>query len=599
MYLHFHETGGYAGANLNSDSDPNDGIRWEIVELTWGDSGLWTNTSRVDAYQYPMGLEVDGFTGGVTANTYEESYNQATNGNGTPQFKKIGEVLSHSEILAAWDQKVSDDYLVAKVIKTHSYDGDPIIEQPSKVSEFPKDVLDTYIDDIWETYSNYDININIGDRGTWVGRINDDGEFKFTDPADGTIATIYWKPTSVNAIEGSGSLAYTPYDASVNTEAYNEDLMIQAQMAAAISRHAIYTDVIDSTVQFTHDATRFFQIAPYNEYVSFFHNEEISFESQTYAFAYDDVGDHSSTIQCTFPTDVKVIIGGYAENTIEESILSSINITIPTENLYTNTSIQIEAQAYDQKGKAIETNVVWSVVSGEALITSNGLFTASEAGDYILRATQGNVYKDEMISITNTPNIQNCTGTVNNGDFNYSISNDSNNPSITFIPKEGYGETTCILFYGTNPNETFGGHSVKANEPFQISGTEGETIYFYYTYSLPSGGENNSSNDLQNFQVGNCSTTLGLFNFRSTSDFGNLFNLYPNPTNGKDAFISGLNEDVTINIYTLQGQLISSDVTTNVDTVRINTSNLNSGLYLVSVKNKESEFSKTFKLLVN
>ena len=49
MYLHFHETGGYAGANLNSDSDPNDGIRWELVELTWGDSGLWTNTSRVDA----------------------------------------------------------------------------------------------------------------------------------------------------------------------------------------------------------------------------------------------------------------------------------------------------------------------------------------------------------------------------------------------------------------------------------------------------------------------------------------------------------------------------------------------------------------------
>jgi len=45
MYLHFHETGGYAGANLNNPGDPNDGIRWEIVELTWGDAGLWTNTS--------------------------------------------------------------------------------------------------------------------------------------------------------------------------------------------------------------------------------------------------------------------------------------------------------------------------------------------------------------------------------------------------------------------------------------------------------------------------------------------------------------------------------------------------------------------------
>ena len=84
MYLHFHETGGYAGANLNNPGDPNDGIRWEIVELTWGDAGLWTNTSRVDAYQYPMALEVAGFTGGVTGATYEDSYNQAINGGATP-----------------------------------------------------------------------------------------------------------------------------------------------------------------------------------------------------------------------------------------------------------------------------------------------------------------------------------------------------------------------------------------------------------------------------------------------------------------------------------------------------------------------------------
>jgi len=268
MYLRFHADGGYAGANLNSDSDPNDGIRWEIIELTWGDAGLWTNTSRVDAYQYPMGLEVNGYSGGVTGETYEDSYiNAVTNGNGTPQFKKIGELLSHDEILAAWDERVSEDYLVAK---TRS------------------------------------------------------------------IAKIYGIPTTVNAIEGSGDLAYTPYEASENQEAYDEDLMIQAQIAAAISRHAIYTDITDETIQYSHDASRFFQIEPYNEYVSFFHNDEISFESQTYAFAYDDVGDHSSTIQTTFPTDVKVIIGGYGEKNISPITDDSQNDT--TINLYPNPS---------------------------------------------------------------------------------------------------------------------------------------------------------------------------------------------------------------------------------------------------------------------
>lgn len=265
--------------------------------------------------------------------------------------------------------------------------------------------MDIYIDEIWETYSNFDLNINIGDRGTWTGRVNDNGEFKFTDPADGTIAIIYSKPTTVNAIEGSGSLAYTPYDASVNIEAYNEDLMIQAQMAAAISRHAIYTTITDDIIQYTHDASRFFQIEPYNEYVKFFHDDEISFESQTYAFAYDDVGDHSSTIQCTFPTNVKVIIGGYSD----ENILSTSEI-----------------------------------IKSEELIT-----------------------------------------------------------------------------------------------------------------------------------------------------------LYPNPTNGNNIKLFGINDDVTITMYSLEGKLISTKEVSNSKTIQIETSNLANGLYLASINGKNNQYSKTFKVLVN
>lgn len=334
MYFHFHETGGYAGANLSSDSDPNDGIRWEIIEFTWGTSGLWTNTSRVDAYQYPMGLEVTGYSGGVVTEEYEDYYNNAIDEGNTPELKLIGEVLSHQEILNAWDQNVSSDYLVAKTIKTHSYDGEPIIEQPSKVDEFPKDVLDTYINEIWETYKNYDLSLDIGDRGVWIGRVNENDEFIFTDPFDGSVATVYWKPTTINAMEGSGSLAYSPEDTPL--EVVLEDGMIQAQIAAAISRHAIYTDIIDGSIQDAHDANRFFQIEPYNEYVDFFHNEDISFESQTYAFSYDDVGDHSSTIQTTFPTKVKVIIGGYGEsNTLSNN---EVNINNQSISLYPNPS---------------------------------------------------------------------------------------------------------------------------------------------------------------------------------------------------------------------------------------------------------------------
>lgn len=376
MYLHFHETGGYAGANLNNPGDPNDGIRWEIVELTWGDSGLWTNTSRVDAYQYPMGLEVTGFSGGVTSATYEDSYNDAVNGSGTPQFKRIGEVLPHQEILDAWDNTVSDAYKVAKVIKDNSIDGEPIIEQPSKVAEFSDDVLDDYIDEIWETYKNYDLNINIGDRGTWIGRVQANNTFLFTDPADGSIATIHGKPTTINAMEGSGFLAYTPYLASEDIEKYNEDLMIQAQMAAAITRHAIYTNIIDASVQYTHDADRFFVYEPYNEYVKFFHNEVISFESQTYAFAYDDVGDHSSTIQTTFPTEVKVIIGGYGETP------SNTTFPDPTKRYYIDSpihNVRIAASGESEETYTTSTNTTGDDVAWQFVAQGNGYWHIQRA----------------------------------------------------------------------------------------------------------------------------------------------------------------------------------------------------------------------------
>ncbi|MBU2995136.1 hypothetical protein KO500_01760 [Cellulophaga baltica] len=384
MYLRFHETGGYAGANLNSDTDPNDGIRWEIVELTWGDSGLWTNTSRVDAYQYPMALEVNGYSGGLESDSYEESYSIATSGSGTAEFKKIGELLSHQDILEKWDEEVSDSYLVAKTIKTHSYDGEPIIEQPSKVAEFSDDVLDDYIDEIWDTYSQHDLNINIGDRGTWVGRVNSDGEFKFTDPADGTIATIYWKPSTVDALEGSGSLAYTPYDASENVEAYNEDLMIQAQISAAITRHAIYTDIIDETIQYSHDASRYFIYSPYNEYVKYFHDNEVSYDSKTYAFAYDDVGDHSSTIQTTFPIDVKVIIGGYGDNGFIEITEENEEFEDNLENtlaIYPNATNGVNPQLVGFEGEVyVSIYGLDGMYINSELVSEEDLFTIETIG---------------------------------------------------------------------------------------------------------------------------------------------------------------------------------------------------------------------------
>jgi len=345
MYIYFHQGGGYAGADLQNPTDPNDGIRWELVELTWGDAGLWTNTTRVDAYQYPMGLEVTGFTGGISG-TYASSYNSRIHDGSAPDVnKKIGEIISHQTILNRWTTKVTTPFYGCKVVKTHSMDGEPIIEQASKIPDFKSsgtygNYFGSYIDDIWSTYSNQDLLLNIGDRGTWRGRVTGN-RFDFYDPVDNSQATIYTKPSTQDAIEGAGALA-TTY-ATAPSEKYDEDLMIQAQVCAAINRHAIYTNTPVGQVQYNGDATRFFKVDPFNQYVSFFHSTDVSYQSQTYAFAYDDVGDQSSTIQCTFPTNVKVVIGGYGEGAASTPTPISVPGIIEAEAYNTMFGVQTEA----------------------------------------------------------------------------------------------------------------------------------------------------------------------------------------------------------------------------------------------------------------
>ena len=164
--------------------------------------------------------------------------------------------------------------------------------------------------------------------------------------------------------------------------------MIQAQITAAITRHAIYTNIIDGTVQYTHDASSFFQIAPYNEYVRFFHDEDISLDSQTYAFAYDDVGDHSSTIQTTFPTNVNVIIGGFSGEEIITPPTSTENfIPDPNKTYYIDSSVhnvRIAADGNSEEPYTTSTNTTGDDVEWQFVAKGNGSW-------HIQRAAGGTV----------------------------------------------------------------------------------------------------------------------------------------------------------------------------------------------------------------
>ncbi|GAA0723646.1 hypothetical protein GCM10009430_27310 [Aquimarina litoralis] len=122
--------------------------------------------------------------------------------------------------------------------------------------------------------------------------------------------------------------------------------------------------------------------------------------------------------------------------------------------------------------------------------------------------------------------VDNCTGLAANNQYSYEISLDTSNPTITFIQEiAGVGDGICILYYSTNTSGPYPGYLVTPNVPFQINATSGEQIYFYYTYSLPTGGENNTAATKHDFIVGSCDQNRT----SEVSDVETDIVIYPNP----------------------------------------------------------------------
>lgn len=291
LYLYFFgysgAPSGYAGANLANPTDPNQGIRFETIELTNNQYGMWANTTRVDSYQLPMGLEVFG------AQNFR---------------KKTGEVLGHEDVLAKWTSSVSSAFQGCLNAK------EGIILAPSKIAAFQPggaqaDYFKGYVDAIWEKYKAEDLVFSSGDAGVWKGRVVGE-RFEFhnlTNHHGNATAYISRRPNTQEVLEGKGVLAEDVQKLSTQTL----DLVVQAQFCAALNRHALDLDAPAGTTQDFGDTARFFKKAPYNEYVKFWHRPDVSWNRASYGFCYDDVFDQSSTIHSPSPLSATVTIGGY------------------------------------------------------------------------------------------------------------------------------------------------------------------------------------------------------------------------------------------------------------------------------------------------
>lgn len=379
------DSGGYVAPTLNNKGDSNYGIRFEMVELTYNDYGLWTNTTRVDSYQYPMGLEVwggDGF------------------------YKRVGEMLTHETITALWQSENEGTGFAGLYISYESYDYD-IILNPSHHESFSsaggdyEDYFDDYVDAVWSRYSDEKLCLSIGEAGKWVGQVNSSNQFIFTeytsdyiDDSTGcnditltTDAMISDKPGTYEIMSASGVLA----EDVAETSDTDNDLNVQKHFSAAFNRGVIDLDAGYGEWISWDDSDDFFNNSHYghNEYVDFWHDESISFEGETYAFAYDDVFDYSSTIHTTDPNMVQVTIGGFSA----DGYVAATDIELSCDSLAMTTGDTSAVTASVFPNTASNQSVIWETSDDGVVSVDEGEVSAVAEGTATITVSS---YSDDV-----------------------------------------------------------------------------------------------------------------------------------------------------------------------------------------------------------
>jgi hypothetical protein len=298
LYLYFFgssgDPSGYAAPNHLNTTDPNKGILYEIIELTNNQYGFFGNPSRVDVYQYPMGMELFGDNG----------YHQ-----------KVGELKKHEEIVALYKANVPVEFQ-GSVTPTGE------IWAPSKTSAFADgadgravgaqvNYFKSYIDAIWTKYSTEDLIFFAGDAGVFKGRVQADGRLVVVGQSGGftgRMGIVPGKPSTQEALEGKGVL-----DRRVQPGKEGDvDLVVQAQLCAAINRHMVDITSRNPGEQHWYTKSQFYQQNPMNHYAKFWHLPGVSVNELAYGFCYDDVADHSPSLHTPHPTKVIAIFGGFA-----------------------------------------------------------------------------------------------------------------------------------------------------------------------------------------------------------------------------------------------------------------------------------------------
>ncbi len=189
----------------------------------------------------------------------------------------------------------------------------------------------------------------------------------------------------------------------------------------------------------------------------------------------------------------------------------------------------------------------------------------------------------EFTETTDTPDGGFCSGVATNSQYSYEVSSDVINPTITFKQEIlGVGDAVCILYYGTSATGAYPGYNVTPNVPYQITANQDEQVYFYYTYSLPTGGENNTIDSRHNFVVGQCGNSQ--FS-KSNKDLKSSVLAFPNPISDRlqVQLLKQHNFNILEVVDLLGKIIIKQQIGTKEIQINLDTSKLKKGMYFLNL----------------
>jgi len=264
---------GFAGPNPQNPTDPNLNVMFDWYEFTYGDNGLWINTTQVDEFGFPMTQDVYGSN---------HTFHQQT---GITQHRADLFAAYANEVSSAFQPQPSSQFRIMAPAKGSFAAG-----------QANGNYFDAYVNEVWQYYSTNSLVLNMfGNSRQFVGKVQGSQlVFSETNLNNGAFVGgtyVVNKPTTQDVLQGSGALA----------TGNSTELAIEAQLCAALNRH-----VAEDVNKWANPAT-WYAASPSNEYARFYHDHGIS--GLAYGFAYDDVSDASSTIVAPQPEHVVLGIG--------------------------------------------------------------------------------------------------------------------------------------------------------------------------------------------------------------------------------------------------------------------------------------------------